>query len=115
LEVNFDQDHTRRILENLLNNAVKYGSDLTPINVTVKIVNNELCMSVHNWGNPIAETDFEKIFQPFGRTQEAADSGIKGWGLGLSLVRSIVKSHRGHLDVASSEGQGTTFSIRIPL
>lgn len=115
LKAFLDYDGTRRMLENLLHNAVKYGSEDSIIKLNVIKHEEKLELQVHNMGNPIAESDFETIFEPFKRTQRATDSAIKGWGLGLSLVKSIATSHKGHLNVKSSVKDGTIFSITLPI
>ena len=55
------------------------------------------------------------IFEPFTRTSDSAQSGIERWGLGLTLVRGVVEAHGGHVSMTSSESEGTTFTIEIPL
>lgn len=112
--VRMDLDGVTRVIENLLQNAVKYGGRKLRIKLSVIADQDQTHIKIHNFGNPILETDFKTIFEPFKRTENATSSGQKGWGLGLTLVRSLVKSHHGFLDVESSDEKGTTFTISIP-
>jgi signal transduction histidine kinase len=112
--VRMDLDGITRMVENLLQNAVKYGGRKTRIKLTVEVADQETMIEIHNFGNPILEEDFKAIFEPFKRTENATKSGQKGWGLGLTLVRSLAKAHNGFLDVESSPELGTTFTISVP-
>ncbi|WP_408099249.1 sensor histidine kinase [Peredibacter sp. HCB2-198] len=57
---------------------------------------------------------FKTLFEPFRRAENALNSGKKGWGLGLSLVKGIVESHHGEIEVDSSDAKGTIFKITLP-
>ncbi|HZI11580.1 MAG TPA: ATP-binding protein [Myxococcus sp.] len=100
----------RRIIENLCNNAIKYGARDRP--VTVSLARNgpdEVSLSVHNWGRPIPSEDQRLLFQPYRRI----DSAQKGWGLGLTLVDGLARAHRGAVKVESTEEAGTTFTVTL--
>ena len=112
----FDSQALRRMLENLCNNAVKYGSINRPIAVRVQLIEkNQLEISVHNEGEPISDEDKATLFDLFKRTKVAEVSGKKGWGIGLTLVRGVVEAHDGKVTVVSSKEEGTTFIARLPL
>lgn len=111
----WDGDAIRRVFENVIGNAVKYASPQTPITVCVHRKDKFAVISVHNKGNPIAEKDLALITDPFMRTQSAVDSGQKGWGIGLTLVKAIAEAHNGKFSVESSEDEGTTFFVSLPL
>ena len=114
--VNCSKTHIRRVIENLVNNAVKYGTSDKPVTVKVeKLQANRVCISVHNCGNPISPKDQETLFEQFRRTEEAQQGGKKGWGVGLTLVRGIVEAHGGNITVQSSPARGTTFTVVLPL
>ena len=102
-----------RILENLCNNAVKYGRDHSPITVTLDKQGDEVSLSVHNFGNPIQPQELAKLFTPYQRNEKDKDA-IKGWGLGLTLVKGLTESHRGRVNLESNMDQGTTFTVTIP-
>lgn len=103
----------RRILENLIDNAVKYGSDKDPITVQCLREPGAAKLSVHNHGQPIPPEEQTKIFDSFERTMEAKASGKQGWGLGLTLVKGITESHGGSV-VVKSDQQGTLFTVTLP-
>lgn len=104
----------RRVLENLISNAVKYGEVGTPITTRVRRIDDRLLLSVHNSGTIIPAEEQKKLFQPFHRTDIAQASEKHGWGLGLSLVKGIVEAHGGIVKVESYLNGGTTFTVDLP-
>ncbi|RYZ85293.1 MAG: HAMP domain-containing histidine kinase, partial [Proteobacteria bacterium] len=110
----WDIEALQRSIENLVSNAFKYGRPDTPVRVTAKPAFGRVMIMVHNEGNPIPAKDRENLFQAFKRSDSAVKSGKKGWGIGLSLVRSTCEALGGSLGVESSEEKGTTFTIDIP-
>lgn len=112
---NFCSDGVRRSIENLANNAVKYGDAQTPITLTVSNTERgSVEISVHNHGNPLIADEQAKLFLPFHRAPFAQTSGKKGWGLGLTLVQGVAQAHGGNVKVDSSPEAGTTFTIQFP-
>jgi signal transduction histidine kinase len=105
----------RRILENLCNNAIKYGAPYRPIMITLKSMDQNVEISVHNEGSPISPEDQNTLFQPYRRTESAQIGKQRGWGLGLTLVRGIAEAHGGWVKVESSVSEGTTFSVQLPI
>ncbi|QNA88786.1 sensor histidine kinase [Massilia sp. Dwa41.01b] len=105
----------KRALENMVGNAVKYGSPGTTIRIRVRSVDERLLLSVHNEGNPIPVEDQESIFQMFRRAQSARAGEQKGWGIGLPYVRGVAESHGGSIALDSARERGTTFLIDIPI
>lgn len=104
----------RRVLENLVSNACKYGEPQRTIDVTLWRSDEHAHLSVHNFGPMIPEDEQRSIFESFRRSGRAR-SRAKGWGIGLSLVKGVVDAHRGEISLRSDEHDGTTFSIRLPL
>lgn len=111
----WDESAIRRIVDNLASNAVKYGAVDKKISIIVKKLNNEVQIIIHNEGNPINEVDQANIFEPFHRSDSATQGNQKGWGLGLALVRGLVKGHGGNITLISTVEMGTIFTITIPL
>jgi signal transduction histidine kinase len=109
----FDSDGIRRVIENLLTNAIKYGSPQKPVTVTLEQNNKSIILSVHNEGNVISESDQKTLFQQFRRTEDAHLGDKKGWGLGLTLVRGIVEAHGGTVKVQSTLSEGTIFRVTL--
>lgn len=108
-------DAIRRILENLCNNAIKYGDAHGPVTITLVQDNNKVFFDVHNEGNPISIVDQLHIFEPYKRTYSADAGKQRGWGLGLTLVKGMVNAHGGELKVESSPEKGTIFSVILPV
>lgn len=105
----------QRAIENIAGNAVKYGSPTDPITVSVREKDSRAIVSVHNHGSYIPTELREVLFQPFRRARGAADSGKRGWGIGLSLARGVVEAHGGSIHVDSLPERGTTFVLDLPL
>ncbi|KFE62620.1 GAF domain-containing sensor histidine kinase [Hyalangium minutum] len=110
-----DPNGLRRIIENLASNAAKYGAPETPIEVLLDRSQDTVALRVKNQGNPIPEGELQTIFEPFHRSRSATDSGHKGWGLGLLLVRGFAEAHGGKVTVTSSYQNGTCFTVTLPL
>lgn len=104
-----------RALENLLNNAQKYGKPGAPIDVNVSEGNGRVVLSVRNQGKPIPKEEFEAIFQQFVRAKASGESTTGSWGLGLPYVRSVAQSHGGSAVVFSDAQSGTVFVIDMPV
>jgi signal transduction histidine kinase len=104
-----------RALENLLNNAQKYGDTGKPIEVNIADSNGRAIISVRNQGKPIPAGERDAIFQQFVRSSDAGQSSTASWGLGLPYVRSVAQSHGGSAVVYSDANAGTTFVIDIPV
>lgn len=105
----------RRILENLCTNAIKYGSPLTTVTVSVAREGERVRISVHNEGVPIPAEEMSRLFEPFTRASTALTGGQKGWGLGLTLVKGIAETLGGTVEAKSEARLGTTFTVTIPL
>lgn len=107
----------RRILENLLSNAAKYGHPTKPIRVRLERSESEVALEVNNalMGRPLSAAECGQLFRPFVRTASAEASGKTGWGLGLALVKGLVEAHGGRIDIESSTERGTSFIIVLPL
>lgn len=101
-----------RAVDNLVSNAYKYG-DRSAITIAIDKDNSEnyVNLMIHNTGDPIAEADQDKIFDPYFRSE---NSNTKGHGLGLTLVKGIAEAHNGDVKVRSSSTEGTTFTFLLP-
>lgn len=100
-----------RVFDNLLSNAYKYGDITRPIQVRLEQDPHMVNIRVHNFGEPIPKEELINIFNKFKRSEKAQLR--KGWGIGLSLVKSVVEAHRGSVLVNSDQG-GTTFILELP-
>jgi two-component system sensor histidine kinase KdpD len=102
------------ILSQYIDNAKKYSTPGTPIEITARRSYTEALFSVHNFGPQIPLEDRERIFDRFYRSPDHADS-VPGTGIGLSVAKKAANAHRGHVWVISDENRGTTFFLSIPL
>ena len=110
-----DPSLLERALLNLLNNAIKYSDENTRVNVAIRLENGRVACSVQDEGFGIPETALDKIFDRHFRFASHNHADIPGSGLGLSFVKSVMEKHNASIDVKSKEGEGSTFSIRLPL
>ncbi|HKJ47618.1 MAG TPA: sensor histidine kinase [Christiangramia sp.] len=110
----YDGTAVRRVVENLVTNAIKYGSHEKPIRVIMEHLNEEeILIKVHNHGNPISKDDQSEIFEFLSRGSIQSNSVVEGWGMGLTIVKSVANAHGGKVHVESSEENGTTFSLSL--
>lgn len=101
----------RRVLENFISNAVKYGKRGKPVTIIVEDGNPFLSIKVHNFGNPIPDDRKDEIFR-FMKTQgNTGPKELKSWGMGLTLVKAVAEAHGGELKLESNEENGTSFCI----
>ena len=113
-EVEVDRDVVVQALLNLLANAAKYGGAENPIEVSVGADSMAGWICVRDHGPGIPPSEQARIFREFYRAPEAYRSGVEGTGLGLALVKRHVEALGGTVEVASTVGQGATFTIRLP-
>jgi signal transduction histidine kinase len=109
----WDPDRLKQALNNLLENAVKYGREETPITCRLSTTKGRVFISVHNQGDPIPPETIPVLFQPFRRSLAAEKSQKGGWGLGLVMVQTVAEAHGGSVGVESSETEGTIFTLDI--
>ena len=114
-EVDWDPDRIEQVLENLVGNAVKYSPERTPVHLRWTRAERQIVIEVANDGAPIPSSLLPHVFEPFKRGvhQEAANAR-NGVGLGLYIVRHIVKQHGGTIAVFSSAEDGTKFTFALP-
>lgn len=104
----------RRLLENLCSNAIKYGSQYDPINVSIEPQKENINLSVENTGNPLININQDKLFEPFVRGSAKDISGKKGWGIGLTIVKGVAESHGGNVEV-NTDSNHTQFMVHLPV
>ena len=112
--VQADCERIGQVLTNLVSNAVKYSAENSIIQVAISQTRGKAIVQVHNEGAPIPKELQSDLFEPFYRTPAAQSSSKKGWGLGLAISKQIVERHGGSIQVESSQGKGTTFTIELP-
>ena len=109
-----DRELMEYAIYNLLTNAVKYSPVETIVTVSVDREHNYLRMSVRDQGIGMDEKELRNIFRKFYRTKKAEASGEAGTGIGLSIVEQIVHHHGGRMEVTSTPGKGSCFTMVIP-
>ncbi len=110
-----DVNEITRLLTNLLSNAIKYNKDHGKIFVEAFSSSNYLILKVADTGIGVKPEEKEKLFNEFYRAKNDKTRGISGTGLGLSIVKKIVDSYYGKIEVDSIYGEGTTFTISLPI
>lgn len=109
-----DAGRVREVIENLLRNAILHG-DGSLVDVAVSGNPDNVLVCVHNWGPPIPTDLLRTIFEPFAtEAHRRSGEGARGLGLGLFIVRELVRAHGGRIDVESTEATGTRFSVSLP-
>ena len=116
IEVEVDPEQIKTVFENVLTNAVKYSQpDSNPIQVTYKFRESYAVIRITDFGIGIPEEELPHIFEPFYRVDKSRDKDTGGYGLGLSLCKTIMEAHDGKIEVQSSAQKGTTVSLFFPL
>jgi len=117
-----DSDQLTQVFANLIENAIKYGRDHGKVTVTLETVENAaviggpaLCIAVSDEGEGIDERHLGRLTERFYRVDSHRSRGMGGTGLGLAIVKHIVNRHRGWLRIESTRGQGSTFTVYLPL
>ena len=114
-DVVMDADAVGQALANLIDNAIKYSGDERALAVDARVVEGRLVIAVIDRGLGIATTEHAKIFEKFYRVGRSDTQGRRGSGVGLALVRHIVEAHGGGVTVESAVGEGSRFTLWLPL
>ena len=114
LSGSWDRDRVYQLLANLVGNAVQHGEPRSPIGLRIDGLENEVVIEVANRGEPIPPAALPFIFEAFRQGRTDRPSRTLGLGLGLFIAQQIARSHGGSISVTSSQGDGTTFRLRLP-
>ena len=109
-----DKQRLQQIFHNLISNAIKYTQNGGTVRVDGDIRQNSIRINVSDNGMGISAEDQRRIFERFYRVHRPETQQIEGTGLGLAIVKTIVEAHRGHIDVKSTIGEGTSFRVTLP-
>ncbi|HLR65385.1 MAG TPA: HAMP domain-containing sensor histidine kinase [Pseudogracilibacillus sp.] len=104
-----------KVWENLISNAIKYTMNDGKIRITVKKEQDEAVIKIADTGIGMTKQDKQYIFERFYRVDDARHASIEGTGLGLAIVQDVIAVHKGSILVESTLGEGTTFTVRLPI
>ena len=112
--VEIDTDKMTQVIDNIINNAIKYSPDGGKITVSMKTTDTQMILSISDEGLGIPKKDLPKIFDRFYRVDTARSRAQGGSGLGLAIAKEIIKQHNGFIWAKSEYGKGSTFTIVLP-
>ena len=112
--IEIDTDKMTQVIDNILNNAIKYSPDGGKITVSMKTTDDQMILSIKDQGLGIPKQDLPRIFDRFYRVDRARSRAQGGTGLGLAIAKEIIKQHNGFIWAKSEYGKGSTFTIVLP-
>lgn len=110
-----DKDRIAQVVTNLLTNAIKYSPSAKQVDIAVKGDQNEVTVSVQDYGIGISEDDQQRVFNRFYRVEGKNEQTFSGFGIGLFIAAEIIKRHKGKIWLHSERGQGTIFFFKLPV
>jgi len=110
-----DEDQLTQVFQNLIDNAIKYGGENTPVEIVVDQPDaTQVSITVIDHGAGIPREHLPRLTERFYRVDAARSRQLGGTGLGLAIVKHIIARHRGQLDITSAEGEGSSFTVTLP-
>ncbi len=110
-----DPDQIMQVCQNLIENAIKYTHENTPIEITLTQEQGQICLSIRDHGPGIAREHIPRLTERFYRIDAGRSRHMGGTGLGLSIVKHIINRHRGQLQIESELGHGSRFEVILPI
>ncbi|RWZ90378.1 MAG: HAMP domain-containing histidine kinase [Hydrotalea sp. AMD] len=110
-----DEVHFSNLLSNLIDNAIKYSKDNLEIKITTHSTNKYIVIMIEDNGIGMSKETMKRVFEKFYRAHTGNVHNVKGFGLGMSYVKTVIDAHKGKIRVDSTLGKGTTFTIEMPV
>ncbi len=114
LSFNVNSHLVEQALVNLISNGLKYSDDRNRIEISAELVQDEIRLRVQDFGSGISKVHLPRLFERFYRVDKARSRKLGGTGLGLAIVKHIAQAHKGYINVESTVGEGSTFTLHLP-
>jgi signal transduction histidine kinase len=115
IDISIDVDRIERVINNLVNNAIKFSPDGSKIFIQITADSKYARITVTDQGIGIPKEKQELVFDMFSKAQRVGTSGEKSFGMGLSICKQIIEQHQGNISVQSEEHKGSTFTVELPI
>ena len=113
--ISADEVHFSNLISNLIDNAIKYSDGKPVIEITTHSTKNSIIIQIADNGIGMSKETVKRIFEKFYRAHTGNLHNVKGFGLGMSYVKTVIDAHKGKIKVESTLGKGSTFIIEMPL
>ncbi len=114
--LNIDRQRIKTVINNLLTNAIKYSENAgEPVRILLEQKESDIVLQIKDSGKGIPEDDLQHIFEPFYRVDKSRNRNTGGYGLGLSLCKTIIEAHKGKIEVESKISKGTVVNLLLPI